>query len=173
VGECEQVAERTESLLAFGVRFLNHLGIQPHSRQLHKIFTICARQIDLMDLPALNNFPCGAEVVLGDAQFCGEDVHCADRQNAKGDSAVAHAPDDFVHGAISSRGNNRPPARGRRPLGNGLRISGPLGHTHRRHIGQRPNPADKGSRPRPACGGIQNYQYAIGRLHPFLSSRVA
>jgi hypothetical protein len=114
---------RAEVLFEIPARFLHDLRIETHAGELDKVAGIGAHQIDLASVPGEDHRPGGGEIV-GQAEFGGEDVHRADREDAERHAGAGDSVDDLIDRAVATGGDDGGETVANCLLGERTRVAG-------------------------------------------------
>ena len=98
----ENIAERAQGFFGIERSLANHLGVQPHPGELDEILVVRQRQIEREGFSFFDDFPRGREVPLGNADFLGENIDRAERQDSHSGTRTRDAVDDFVDRSITT-----------------------------------------------------------------------
>src|SRR5437763_4112962 len=101
-----QIAEWPEIPFEGAAGFFDNLGIETDAGELNEMFSVGARQIDGTNPILPDNFPAGAQIIRGQTQLGGEDVHRSDREQAERNIFARDAVHDFIDGAIATGGDD-------------------------------------------------------------------
>ena len=107
LGERQEVAHRAEHFFRIRSGLPDHFGIEADSGELDEVFVVGPWEIDQARTARFDHLPGLGKIVLRNTQFGGEDVHRADREDAKMNVGASDAIDYFVDCSVATGGNNR------------------------------------------------------------------
>lgn len=96
-----EIAQGPEVFLKVPARALDDLRIEADPGQLHEVVIVRFREIDGTSVARLDDLPCFFKLV-GQSEFCRENVHCADRQNAQGRGRSRQAIHNVIDRAVAA-----------------------------------------------------------------------
>lgn len=169
LSERQQIAHGAERLLEIRRRPADDFGIETDASQLNEILIIGHREIHLPHMSGVDHLPCLLEVVLRDAELCGENVHRPHGKNAEIHIGSRQTIDHFIHRTIPPGRHDSAESLGNSPLG---QIAG----LTRRTGGPHDDPQREGedfftqrTRSITASGWVENDEHFRAFVHAFLS----
>lgn len=101
----EEIAQWSECFFGFPCRAFDDLRVEPDPGELDEAMVVGAGEIDHPGFPVADDFP-GFDEIERDAEFQGEDVDGANREDAEVDVGTVDSVDDFVDRAVAASGND-------------------------------------------------------------------
>src|ERR1700730_5001142 len=101
-----QITHWSEVAAQFAARLFHTLRVQTASRELHKKFAVRGGKIDKPCIFVLDDVPAKPKIVRGQSELGCKNIHCADRQESKRGVASSKTVNDFVNGAVATRGHD-------------------------------------------------------------------
>jgi hypothetical protein len=151
----------------------DHFGIETDAGELDEIFVVGLRKIDQARTARFDHLPSLGEIVLGNTQFGGEDVHRADREDAKLHGGTPNAIDYFVDRSVTAGGNDGAVSLPDGPGGEISSIPRRAGTSHEHMVGKRGDVVPQGLGALAAGRRVQNDKDLMLPVHASHSGKVS